>query len=374
MKSPALTLPLYAKFALILLSLTIITVTLFYGQTILIPLVLALLFAILLRPVELFLNKKFRFPAALAALTSVVLSVLLMTAIILFISWQVSDITDDWAKIKQNFSIHYERVQSWVRQRYHVSYNKQQSYINQVAQGTLNGDSEILGKTLNSFTGTLLNLILIPIYTFLILLYREMFVQFLSKIVHKKNEHTLAEILSQIKTVVQRYIIGLFIQMGIVTILTSVGLMILGVQYAVLLGVITAVLNLVPYIGILAAGIISILATLGNSTDISLMLGIVILNMVVQLIDNNIVAPNIVGNKVRINALTTMVGVIIGGVLWGIPGMVLSIPITAIIKVIFDHIESFKPYGFLLGNVAPAPSKFTFIKQEKSNVDSSTKQ
>lgn len=365
MKPTPLTLPLYAKLALILLSLTIITVTLFYGQTILIPLVLALLFAILLRPVELFLNKKFRFPAAIAALTSVVLSVLLMTAIILFISWQVSDITDDWAKIKQNFSIHYERVQSWIRQRYHVSYNKQQSYINQVAQGTLNGDSEILGKTLNSFTGTLLNLILIPIYTFLILLYREMFVQFLSKIVHKKNEHTLAEILKQVKTVVQRYIIGLLIEMGIVGILTTVGLMILGVQYAVLLGAITAILNLVPYIGIMAAGIITIIATLGNSTDISLMLGIIIINGVVQLVDNNVVAPNVVGNNVRINALATMVGVIAGGVIWGIPGMILSIPLIAIIKVIFDHIEPLKPWGFLLGNNTPLPSGLSIIKQKK---------
>lgn len=213
-------------------------------------------------------------------------------------------------------------------------------------------DSELIGDTLNSFTGTLLNMVLIPIYTFLMLLYRELFIQFLSKIVHKKNEHTLAEILTQVKTVVQRYIVGLLIEMGIVGILTTVGLMILGVQYAVLLGAITAILNLVPYIGILAAGIISIVATLGNSTDISLMLGIIITNAVVQLIDNNVVAPNIVGNNVRINALATMVGVIAGGVIWGIPGMILSIPLTAIIKVIFDHIEPLKPWGFLLGNNA----------------------
>ncbi|MDP1744581.1 MAG: AI-2E family transporter [Bacteroidota bacterium] len=365
MKSPTLTLPLYAKFAFILLSLSIITVTLFYGQSILIPLVLALLFSILLRPVEVFLNKKFKFPRVIAALTSVILAIIVISAIILFISWQVSDITDDWVKIKHNFSIHYERLQHWVSQRYHVSYNKQQSYINQVAQGTLTGDSELIGNTLNSFTGTLLNMVLIPIYTFLMLLYRELFIQFLSKIVHKKNEHTLAEILTQVKTVVQRYIVGLLIEMGIVGILTTVGLMILGVQYAVLLGAITAILNLVPYIGILAAGIISIIATLGNSTDVSLMLGIIITNAVVQLIDNNVVAPNIVGNNVRINALATMVGVIAGGVIWGIPGMILSIPLTAIIKVIFDHIEPLKPWGFLLGNNAPTSPGLSIIKLKK---------
>ncbi len=365
MKTPSLNFPVYAKLAFILLSLSLIIAIFYLGQSILIPLVLALLFAILLRPVEFFLNKKFKFPRVIAALTSVILAIIIITAIILFISWQVSDITDDWVKIKYNFSIHYERLQHWIRQRYHVSYNKQQSYINQVAQGTLSGDSELIGNTLNSFTGTLLNMVLIPIYTFLMLLYRELFIQFLSKIVHKKNEHTLAEILTQVKTVVQRYIVGLLIEMGIVGILTTVGLMILGVQYAVLLGAITAILNLVPYIGILAAGIISIVATLGNSTDVSLMLGIIITNVVVQLIDNNVVAPNIVGNNVRINALATMVGVIAGGVIWGIPGMILSIPLIAIIKVVFDHIEPLKPWGFLLGNNTPIASEFSLIKLKK---------
>lgn len=374
MKLSTLDFPSYAKLAFILLGLSLIITILYVGQIILVPLVLALLFAILLIPLVNFLNKKLKFPHVVAALVSVILSIIFVTAIVLFISWQVSDITDDWVKIKHNFSIHYERLQNWIKQRYNISLIKQQNYIDQVAKGTLNGDSEIIGKTLNSFTGTLLNMILIPIYTFLILLYREMFIEFLYKLVDPKKEQILLDILTQIKTVVQRYIIGLLFQMGIVATLTSVGLMILGVQYAILLGVITAILNLVPYIGILAAGIISILATLGNSTDVSLMLGIVVLNMVVQLIDNNVVAPNIVGNKVRINALATMVGVIIGGVLWGIPGMILSIPITAIIKVIFDHIESLKPWGFLLGNVAPKPSKFTFIKQEKANDDSSTKE
>lgn len=365
MKAPTIVFPLFAKFAFILLSLSIITVTLYCGQSILIPLVLALLFAILLRPVEVFLNEKFIFPRVIASLTSVILAIIFLIAIIAFISWQVSDITDDWNKIKYNFSIHYEHLQHWISERYHVSYNKQQNYINQVAQGTLSGNSEFIGNTLNSFTGTLLNIVLIPIYTFLMLLYRELFIQFLSKIVHKKNEQILANILTQIKTVVQHYIVGLLIQMGIVGILTTIGLMILGVQYAVLLGAITAILNLVPYIGILAAGIISIIATLGNSTDISLMLGIIITNVVVQLIDNNVVAPNIVGNNVRINALATMVGVIAGGVIWGIPGMILSIPLTAILKVIFDHIEPLQPWGFLLGNNTPTSPGFSFIKLKK---------
>ena len=198
----------------------------------------------------------------------------------------------------------------------------------------------------------------------MILLYRTLFIKFLYKVVSTKNDSVLQNILLQVKTVVQSYIIGLLLEMGIVGALTTAGFMILGVQYAILLGVITAILNVIPYIGILVAAAIAILATLVNSNEISLIIGIIGVIGLVQLIDNNIVVPKIVGNKVRINALATMVGVIIGGTLGGIPGMILSIPLIAIIKVIFDHIEPLKAWGFLMGSIASEPKKLAPIKQE----------
>lgn len=353
MKSPVLKFPRYAKITFILLSLSIIMLALYFGHYILIPLLLSLLFAILLRPLVVFFNKKFRFPHVIAVLVSVTIFIIFIAAIIFFISWQVSDITDDWKKIKYNLSIHFEHIQHWVKQRYHVSYNNQQSYIHQVTAETLNGDSELMGNTLNSFTDILLNLILIPVYTFLILLYRNLFIKFLSKMVRQNNEHILLDVLTHIKTVVQSYLVGLLIETGIVAVLTTAGLMLLGVEYAVLLGVITAILNLIPYIGILIAAIIAVLATLVNSTDISVILGVIALNVVVQFIDNNILVPKIVGNKVRINALVSIVGVVIGGAIAGIAGMFLAIPLIAILKVIFDRIDSLAPWGFLMGDDLP---------------------
>ena len=353
MENPTLKFPRYAKLAFILLSLSIIMALLYLGQSILFPLLLALLFAILLRPLVVFFNKKFRFPHVIAVLVSVTLFVVFIAAIILFISWQISDITDDWNKIKHNLSIHFENIQHWIKQRYHVSYNKQQSYIDQVTEETLKGDSELMGNTLSSFTDALINIILIPIYTFLILLYRNLFIKFLSKIVRQKNEYILKDILTQIKTVVQSYIVGLLIEMGIVGVLTTAGLMFLGVEYAVLLGVITTILNLIPYIGILIAAFISVLATLVNSTDVSIMLGVIAVNVLVQFIDNNILVPKIVGNKVRINALVSMVGVIIGGAIAGIAEMLLAIPLIAILKVVFDRIKPLAPWGYLMGDDLP---------------------
>lgn len=345
--------PSYAKLTLTLISLALITMALYVGHHILIPLLLSLLFAILLRPVVVFFSTKLLLPHVISVLISVTLFVIVIAAVIVFISWQVSEITNDWRKIKHNITVHSGHIQEWIKQHYHVSYFKQQNYIHKIADDTLNGETELMGDTLSSFTDTLLNIILIPIYTFLILLYRNLFIKFLSKVVSPKNEQSLISILTQVKTVVQSYIVGLLIETGVVAVLTTGGLMILGVQYAVLLGVITAILNLIPYIGILVACIITLLATLVNSTDISIMLGVIVLSILVQFIDNNILVPKIVGNKVRINALVSMVGVVIGGAIAGIAGMFLAIPLIAILKVIFDRIESLAPWGFLMGDDLP---------------------
>jgi predicted PurR-regulated permease PerM len=350
MESPILNSPRDARLSYTLISLSIILLLLYFGQHILIPLLLSLLFAILLRPVVVFFNSRLRFPNVIAALVAVSIFVLLIGTIIFFISWQVSDITADWKKIKYNFLVHYEHIQHWVRNHYHMSYKVQQGYVNQATEETLNGDSHLMGNTISSFTDIIINAILIPIYTFLILLYRNLFIKFLYKIAREKNESVLRDILTQVKIVVQSYVIGLFIEMGIVGLLTTGSLMLLGVEYALLLGVITAILNLIPYIGILIAAFVTLLATLVNSNEISILLGVIGVSVLIQFIDNNILVPKIVGNKVRINALVSMVGVVVGGAIAGIAGMFLAIPLIAILKIIFDRIEVLAPWGYLMGD------------------------
>lgn len=362
--------PSYAKIILILIGLSIITVMLYVGQGILIPLLLSFLFAILLRPIVIFLHERLRFPDVIAVLISVTLMIIIVAGIVLFISWQVADIADDWKKIKSNLYIHFDNIQDWIKDKFNISYNKQKSYLNQVKEETIKGNGHLMGDTLSSFTGTLLNTVLIPVYTFLILLYRELLTRFLYKLAGNKNNDRIKDILSHIKIVVQSFIVGLLIEASIITVLISGGLMLLGVEYALLLGVITALLNLIPYIGILIAGSITIMATLVNSTSISMIIGVIVLNSVVQLIDNNFIVPKIVGNKVRINALASIVGVIVGGAIAGVAGMFLAIPIIAMLKVIFERIESLEPWGYLMGDDSPLDHKqkikIPFVKNWKS--------
>ena len=350
--------PQILRFTLVLICICVGMTLIFLGQQIIIPLLLALLFAILLNPMVGFLNKRWRIPNVIAVLISCIILFAFLGGILIFIYWQASDISHEWPTIKQNFSMHIKNGERWINETFHVSGKKQEQYLQETAKKTLDGG---MGNTWSSFTNTAMSLILIPLYTFLILLYRKLFVSFLCKIVPRKEHDKLMDILVHIGSIVQNYIVGLIIEMFIVAGLTTGGLMLLGVPYAILLGVITALLNLIPYIGILFAAFLTILAALTASTDPTIVIKIGLLIWGIQLFDNNFLVPKIVGNKVQINALVSIMGVIIFGTLAGVAGMFLALPMIAILKVIFDRVESLKPYGYLIGDDLPQTVKWNKI-------------
>jgi predicted PurR-regulated permease PerM len=365
------TFPFYARLAFILLSLSIIAAFIYVGQSVLIPLLLSFLFAILLRPVVVFMTKKLKFPHVIAALLAVVLFVLFIASIITFVSWQIGDIADDWTKIKGNLLIHYHHIQQWVKEKLHVSYTEQQKYINKATNDSLDGGVGIMGNALTTFTNALLNIVLLPIYTFLLLLYRTIFIKFLFKLFKKEDESRLHDILFNIKIAIQSFLLGLLTEMGIVATLTSIGFLIIGLDYALLLGVITGILNLIPYVGITFAGLLAIFATLTSSTDLSIIMGTIIVNSLVQLIDNNILVPMVVSSKVKVNAIVSLIAIVIGGALAGVAGMFLAIPVVAIVKVIFDRVESLEPWGFVMGDELPKTYEWKKLRLPSFNAGDS---
>ncbi|RZJ30472.1 MAG: AI-2E family transporter [Flavobacterium sp.] len=342
--------PFYARLSLLLICLIAIWCILYFGQGIIIPLLLAVVFSILLNPIKNFLQKSLRFPHVLASLFSVILFVAFFAAVIFFLSWQITDMISDWGKMKHNLALHISHLQQMITDNFDLTRREQNKFINSTASDT---GKELVGSTLMSLSDTLLSILLVLIYTFLLILYQAHLMKFLVKLITKEHHAKLKEILLQIKISVQGYIVGLFIEMILVSVLTAVGFMIIGVEYAWLLGCITGILNVIPYIGILIAGVLSILVSLSGSSDVSIALGVIGVNIIVQFIDNNFITTMIVSSKVQLNALVSIVGIIIGGVLGGIGGMFLAIPLMAIMKVIFDRIEGLSPWGYLLGDDMP---------------------
>lgn len=345
--------PFYAKLATVLLGLTLILLLLYVGKSILIPVLIALLFAILVRPINMFFRRRLRLPSVLASIVSVTFFVVIILGILTFISWQVSSFSKDWATIEKNITIHFSNLQSFLRETFNVTESEQIEYISKTAAESKSKLTNMATNFLMSFSDTLFNMTMIPIYMFLFLLYQNHLITFLSKLVGEGDQNRLKKILYQIKTAVQSYLFGVCIQVATIATLTTIGLMIIGVPYAVLLGVITGILGLIPYLGIILACAITIFATLTGSPDLSLIFGVIIVTVIVQIIDNNILVPLVVSSKVKINAFASIIGIFIGGMLAGIAGMFLAIPIIAILKVIFDNIPSLQPWGYLIGDDLP---------------------
>ena len=221
------------------------------------------------------------------------------------------------------------------------------SYIDQGLENLLSSTGIILGFTVAMFSSTMAFFIFSALFFIFLLNYRRILYTFITSVFHQKHFSKVNEAILEIQKIIKEYISGLLIQILIVSVLTTILLSVLGVKYAILLGVLTGLLNVIPYIGILFSAAIACLisfATGGNHT-LFVLFGFIAIHAV----DANITLPLVVGSKVKINALFTFIGLLIGEELWGISGMFLSIPFLAILKIIFERIEGLEPWGKLLG-------------------------
>ncbi|MEP6628609.1 MAG: AI-2E family transporter, partial [Ginsengibacter sp.] len=162
---------------------------------------------------------------------------------------------------------------------------------------------------------------------------------------------------SETKNAIQSYMVGLLLEALIVAAMNSAALLLLGVRYSILIGVIGAILNILPYIGGLIAIAIPLLIATVTQDGFSTQIGIIIAYLLIQFIDNNILVPRIVSSKVKINALVSIVIVLLGAAIWGVPGMFLSIPFVAVLKIVFDRVDELNPWGKLLGDDVPVQHK-----------------
>jgi predicted PurR-regulated permease PerM len=339
--------PYYAKLALILLALFFIFYGIYVGQEILLPLGFSFLFSILLRPLENFIIRC-RVPKAGAILLSILFAILFMYGVIDFISRQIASFMSDIPAIEKNLNTLWREIKQWGYETFGVNYQQQDKMLESAKSGTIDsfGGSS---KTFNLLTASVLTLTLIPIYVFLFMYYRPMLLQFLVDLFKEEHGEKVREVIKEIKNVVQHFVVGLLIETGIVALANTIGLLAIGAPYAVLLGILGALLNMIPYIGGIVQLIFSALVIYSNTASFPMLAWATAILLIVQFIDNNILVPWIIGTKVQLNSLISIIGVLVGGALAGIGGMFLSIPALAICKVIFDRVDDLKPWGRLFG-------------------------
>lgn len=339
---------------LIRISLFLLTVILFvYGiiaaKQFLFPLALAAMFAYLLFPIANYLEKH-RVPRILAILISIAFALVIIGIVFFLFYRQLTKMFADFDTLKERANNNIELLQHNLETMLGLQDNRIEEFlktqVNRFFQSENGGFTEAFSTT----TGTLLKLILLPIYVFLFLYYRTKFAYFILKIVRKENKPVTIKILRDISTVAARYMGGVSIVVLILCVLNSVGLLIIGVDYAILLGIVSAFFNFIPYFGTLMGGSVPMLFVLLTTSDpLHYGLYVLILYIIVQVTENNILTPNIVGGNVKINPFFIILGLMTGAMIWGIPGMLVIVPFLAIMRIIFYHVEKTRPYAFLLG-------------------------
>lgn len=344
----AIKLPFVVKLSLVVVSIIGIGYLIRLGQSILAPFFLAFLLAMLFVPISNFMEKKLRFSRGLSSIFSVLIMVIIMGGLGYFFTSQLANFSEDLPKLSQQFETVFHNLQIWVSKTFNLQISKQFEYINEGLNKLLSSTGLILGFTFSVFSSGLAFLFFCLLFFIFILNYRRVLNTFIINVFDAKHEVKVQEIVTEVQVMTKKYITGLLIQIVIVSSLTSLMLTILGVKYAILLGVLTGILNVIPYIGILISLVISMFIAFATGEP-STCLYVAIGYIVVHVIDGNLVLPFVVGSKVKINALFSFIGILVGEHLWGISGMFLCIPAMAIFKIIFERIESLKPWGRLLG-------------------------
>jgi predicted PurR-regulated permease PerM len=350
--------PFYQRVGLTLVSLAIIAAAIVLGKEVLLPILFAVLLSMMLLPITNYLAGK-GLHRILSIGLPVLLTLILFGGLIFFLSAQIVNFLDDAPELNKKLSELGSSTQKWINQNIHITVRKQNEYIKETVDGIKDNGPKLVGFTFGSLTGIVTYMFLLPIYTFLMLYYRKHIKDFLVGVFKNGSEEKVNEVLGESSTVAQQYLTGLMIETSIVFTLNTIGFLLLGIKYAIFLALLAALLNLIPYVGMLVANVFCMMVTLVTAEDPKTVVWVGAILAAVQIIDNNLLMPLIVGNKVRINALVTIVGVLIGGLLCGIPGMFLAIPTLAVLKVIFDKVPELNPWGILLGDVAPQETRVT---------------
>lgn len=348
-------LPLTVRRAIEVMGVYVLGTLIFIGRDVITPLVMAFFLSIMLLPVYRWLRRR-KLPEGLSIGLSLLVLIISVAGVVWFFSSQISGLLADFPQIKANVKAHLASLSHWLDTKTGLSTARQTKLIAEQNDKVLNYAGGMLGGAASSLSGILIFMGLLPIYIFLMLFYKNLLLRFVFLWFPKESHPKVEDVMRETEVIIKSYLVGLLIQITYITVLLGTILLIFGIKHAILIGAIFAILNLIPYVGALIGNIIGVVLTISSTQEMWPIFAVLGTIAFVQFLDNNILMPRIVGSKVKINALATIVGVIVAGPLAGISGMFLSLPVIAVLKIIFDRTENFKQWGVLLGDEQPKKS------------------
>jgi predicted PurR-regulated permease PerM len=340
--------PLSARFAFGLISLIGIVFIMSVLKGILIPLAFGGILAMLLHPICHRLEG-WKLPRVVAIFICLILVVGFIFGLFTLVVNQLSTFSEELPAYSSKVTQLLNKLQIFIEQKLNIRKGKQGAELQKYGLEALKNSGEYISNFLSGTSNLLANASLVPIYVFFFLYYRDFLKVFLHRLLKNTKTSKINLVISKIYEVVQSYLLGLFLVIFIVAVLNSVGLMFLDIDYAIFLGTFAAFLLLIPYIGITIGALLPIIIALLTKDSPLYAVAVLGLFLAVQALESNLITPYVVGSKVSINSFAAIIALLLGGQLWGMAGLVLALPIIAIIKVIFDNVPGLQPYGYLLG-------------------------
>lgn len=317
---------------------------LYFAKSFLIPLLIGGILATLFLPICSWLEKR-KTPKGLAVFLCFLLLISIIAGFISILSWKISEVLEDIALIKQKVIETIDYIQVYIFNHLGITIEEQVKILKSEKPSL----SSIIQLVVGSLTNFITSFALILIYFLFLLYYRTHIKNFILKLVVPNQREELEKVLYSASTISQQYLVGLSKMIMCLWIMYGVGFSLLGVKNAIFFAVLCGLLEIIPFIGNITGTTLTVLVTALHGGSYPLLGGIVLTYGVIQFIQGFILEPIIVGPQVKINSLFTIIALVLGELLWGIPGIILAIPITAIFKIVCDHIESLKPYGYLIG-------------------------
>jgi predicted PurR-regulated permease PerM len=339
----------------VLLMPILVTVVLYFGKPVLIPLCFAILLAMLMAPVCRFFDKK-RLPRALSCTICILILLVSFLFVLGIVILQVADFLQDLTMINQKLDEIWFSVKQQIESWFNISTQQQDSIMQKQVEKLKHSSFLGPGNIAARFTRLIAGLAIILVFTFLLLYHKERYERFFLKLYAQKDRQEVEDVLSQITHVSQQYLVGRVLSMIFLFVLYTISLLVIGIDNALLLSGIAALVTIVPYIGPILGGIFPFMTAVVTENSIQPALWVLVVFTIVQAIDNYFVEPTVIGGEVRLSALSTILSIFIGGALWGIAGMILFIPMLSILKIIFSHVEKLKPFSYLIGDDSKSPS------------------
>lgn len=348
---------------------TLLAIILFlYGliaiRNFLYPIAFGFLLAYLLFPIVNWLEKK-RIPRILANFITIIGVLGIMASLVLLAYSQIAPMAGEFPKLIDTGIRNLSEMLAAIGEYFGFDRSETRQLIQEQTSAFIASGGEYLQDIFSSTASTIVAIGLLPVYIFLFLYYRTKFAYFLLKIAGPSRRKETIEILREISKVSARYMGGVIAVVTVLCFLNSLGLWIIGMRFAIALGIVSAFFNFIPYFGTLLGGLVPFLFALLVENDPVLAFRVIILFIIIQFIENNILTPNIVGGNVKVNPFFIITGLVAASIIWGIPGMLLIVPFLAIVRIVFSHIDPMRPYAFLLGEEGTAKHSITINKIKK---------